>query len=578
MTHHLLLQNKHLITSPPLITLLKSCKSLTCFQQIHVHIIHKGLHNDNYLITNFISRFFDNFNKNNNNKNSVFCIDYPTSIFNIVDIRNDCLCNAFFKGVCDHSCLVFSLSIFSDLRVSGFCPDKYTFPPLIKRCSNEFNGLLGFGVHGLLIKYGIEDDVFVGSSLVDFYGKCRLLGDAQKVFDEISVRNVVSWTTLVVACVNFGELGIARKVFDDMPKRNSVSWNVMISGYVKQGELDEARRLFDEMPFKNVVSFTTMIDGYAKSGNMACAKVLFGQCLEKDCFLWSALISGYAQNGQPEEAVTTFMEMLRSKTRPDEFIMVSVMSACGQLGNLQLAKELDSYVMNRNSFDRCRPHVVAALVDMNAKCGNMDRAMYLFNSMPKRDLISYCSMIQCYSLHSQGSNAINLFHSMLSEGIVPDSVAFTVVLIACSRSRLVEEGYRLFDLMRNKYSITPSADHYACMVDLLGRSGHLEAAYDVLRAMPVELHPEAWGALLGACRLHSNTELAEVVARKLVEIEPCNGGNLVLLSNVYASADRWLDVSNVRDHMEGRGLRIMAGRSWVKSKEHISLTHLKDNS
>ncbi|KAL9234029.1 hypothetical protein vseg_008950 [Gypsophila vaccaria] len=562
MTHHHLITP--LITSPPLITLLKSCKSLQCFQQIHARIIHNGLHNNIYLITNFIHRFFDKFNPKNSDKYSVFCLNYVAKIFDVVELRNDCLCNAYLKGLCDHSCLTSVFSRLSDLRVAGFRPDKYTVPPLIKRCGIEFDWFLGFGVHGLSVKCGVVSDVFVGSSLVDFYGKCTLLGDARKVFDEMSVRNVVSWTTLIVACVNFGELGAARKVFDEMPKRNSVSWNVMISGYVKQGELGEARRLFDEMPVKDVVSFTTMVDGYAKRGDMGCARVVFGQSGEKDCFLWSALISGYAQNGQPEEAVKTFMEMQRSKIRPDEFIMVSVMSACAQLGNLQLARELDSYVMNRNSFDRCCPHVVAALVDMNAKCGNMDRAMYLFNSMPRRDLISYCSMIQAYSLHGQGDDAVKLFHSMVSEGIVPDAVAFTVVLIACSRSSLVEEGCRLFDVMRNKYSIPPSVDHYACVVDLLARSGHLEAAYDVLKATPVRLHPEAWGALLGACRLHGNTELAEVVARQLIEIEPCNGGNFVLLSNVYAAADRWLDVSNVRGQMEDRGLQIMAGRSWVK--------------
>ncbi|XP_074270345.1 putative pentatricopeptide repeat-containing protein At5g37570 [Silene latifolia] len=525
MTHH--------FTCPPLTTFLKSCKTLTDFKQIHVHIIQNGLQNDNYIITNFISHFFDNFNINNNKKIS---FDYPTSVFNAVVYPNDRLCNAFLKGCFEYSSLSFSLSVLSGLRVSGFCPD-----------CRELGCCVGFGVHGLLIKYGIDDDLFVGSSLVDFYGKCRLLGDAQKVFDEMPVRNEVSWTTLVMAYANDGELGSARRVFDEMPKRNQVSWNVMISGYVKKGELDEAKTLFDEMPCKNVVTFTTMVDGYAKSGDMASAEVLFNQCREKDCFLWSALVSGYVQNRQPDEAVRCFRKMRGSKTRPDEFIMVSVMSACAQLENLNLARELDSYVMNCSSFDRCRPHVVAALVDMNAKCGNIERAMYLFENMPKRDLISYCSMIQGCSIHGQGTNAVQLFYDMISEGIVPDNVAFTVVLTACSRSRLVEEGYRLFDMMKNNYLISPSADHYACMVDLLGRSGHLKAAYNILKSMPDGFHPEAWGALLGACRLHCNSELGELVARHLVEVEPYNGGNFVSLSKVDAKADRWVDVSNVRD-------------------------------
>lgn len=445
---------------------------------------------------------------------------------------------------------------------TGGAPDKYTFPPLIKRCSNELDAFVGVAIHGLLIKYGVEDDVFVGSSLIALYGKCKLIGDAQKVFDEMSVRNVVSWTSMLVGYVDYGDLVNARRVFDEMPKKNQVSWNAMICGYVKLGQLSSARKLFDELPSKNVVSYTAMIDGYAKCGDMASARVLFEECLEKDLVLWSSLISGYAQNGLPKEALRYFREMQLSNTRPDEYIMVSVMSACAQVGNMELANEIDLF-MNQSSFDLHRTHVVAALVDMNSKCGNMERAKSLFINMPKRDLVSYCSMIQGHALHGQGAHAVKLFYSMLSEGLVPDDVAFTVILTACSHAALVEEGYCLFDMMKSKYSITPSPDHYACMIDLLGRSGHLEAAYDLVKSLPVDKHAESWGALLGACRLHCDTELAEVVAKRLVELEPCNAGNFVLLSNVYAAADRWLDVSVVRNQMVDRGLRKIPGRSWV---------------
>ncbi|XP_021726545.1 putative pentatricopeptide repeat-containing protein At5g37570 [Chenopodium quinoa] len=539
-------------SSPPIITLLKSCNTLRCFQQIHVQIIRKGLEHDNYLISNFVSRCCSSFS----------LLQYATTVFNSVSCANTCLWNSLLKGHCNYSSLSSSLSVFSAMRASSEgAPDKYTFPPLMKCCANELDAFVGVGIHGLLIKYGVEDDVFVGSSLVDLYGKCRLIRDAQKVFDEMSVRNVVSWTSLLVGYVNSEDLVNARRVFDVMPKRNQVSWNAMISGYVKLGQLDSARKLFDELPFKNVVSYTMMIDGYAKCGDMSSANFFFEQCSVKDLVLWSALISGYAQNGLPYEAVKSFLEMKLSNTRPDEHIMVSVMSACAQVGNMKLANEIDSY-MNRSSFDLQRTHVVAALVDMNAKCGNMERARSLFDNMPKRDLVSYCSMIQGHALHGQGAEAVKLFYNMLSEGITPDDVAFTVILTACSHAALVEEGYCLFDMM-SKYSITPSPDHYACMIDLLGRSGHLEAAYDLLKSLPIEAHAECWGALLGACRLHCDTELAEVVANRLVELEPHNAGNFVLLSNVYAAVDRWLDVSNVRNQMVDRGLNKILGRSWV---------------
>ncbi|CAO2842900.1 unnamed protein product [Amaranthus hypochondriacus] len=546
MNHHL----------APIITLLKSCKTLQCFQKIHVHIITKGLHQNNYILSSFISR----------STFSSSLLNYATSVYKIVTRPNSCLSNSLLNAHCLHSSLSNSLSLFSSMRDSSCAfPDKYTFPPLLKCCANELAAFVGVGVHGLLIKFGVEHDVFVGTSLIDFYGKCRLIGDAHKVFDEMSVRNVVSWTSMVVGYVNFGDLDSARRLFDEMPKRNLVSWNAMVSGYVKFGQLSDARKLFDEMPIKNVVSYTTMICGYAKSGNMVLARNLFDECLEKDLVQWSALISGYGQNGLPDEAVNCFREMLLSNTMPDEYIMVSVMSACAQLGNLNLAKEIDLY-LSRSSFDHRRTHVVAALVDMNAKCGNMERAMSLFCEMPKHDIVSYCSMIQGLSIHGQGVDAVKLFYNMLSEGIIPDDVAFTVVLTACSRAALVEEGYCLFNMMRTKYSTIPSTDHYACMVDLLGRFGHLEVAYDLLKSLPVVDHAETWGALLGACRLHCDTELAEVVANRLIEIEPLNAGNFVLLSNVYAAADRWLDVSIVRSKMDSRGLKKIPGCSWVQVK------------
>lgn len=537
--------------SPPIATLLKSCKTLRSLEQVHVLIIRKGLEHDNYLTSRFVSLC-----------NSPSILPYVTSVFNRVSYPSACLWNSLLKAYCEHSTLLDSLSVLSAMRVYGAAADEYTFPPLIKCCSDELAIRTGVGIHGLSIKFGVESNVFVGSSLIDFYGKCKLPEHAQTVFDEMSVRNVVSWTALAMAFVNSGDLGNARRVFDTMPKRNRVSWNAMISGYAGLGDLSCARKLFDEMPFKDVISYTLMIDGYAKSGDMVSARYLFEQCPDKDTVTWSALICGYVQNGLPEEAIKFFLEMERCSAKADEFVMVSIMSACAELGCWDLAKWIDSY-MSRSSFELCRSHIAAALVHMNVKCGNMARASYVFNNMTKRDLISYCSMIQGLTIHGQGVGAVKLFYNMISEGITPDNVAFTVILTACSRSALVEEGCLLFDMMRNQYSITPSPDHYACIVDLLGRFGHLEAAYDLLKSMPVEPHAGAWGALLGACWLHCHTEVAEVVANRLFELEPLNAGNFVLLSNIYAGANRWVDVAILRNQMVDRGLRKIPGRSWI---------------
>ncbi|KAL3524489.1 hypothetical protein ACH5RR_017323 [Cinchona calisaya] len=541
------------LSSASILSLLRRCKTIRSLEQVHPHIIHKGCEQDAFLITEFISLCIA-FSSN---------LSYPTSLFERITQPNIYLWNTLVKGYCRHSSLTNSFWVFSRMKVAlDVTPDKYTFPPLIKNCANSLALREGRVLHGLILRCGTDCDVFVGSSLIDFYGKCKEIQCARQVFDGMPVRNEVSWTAMIVGYLNYGDPAEAKNLFDGMAKRNVASWNAMISGFVKLGNLKSARHLFDEMPERNAVSYTTMIDGYAKAGDMESARMLFEQLVEKDIISWSALISGYAQNGQPTEAIQMFYRMQFSSVKPDEFIMVSLMSACSQLGCLELAKTIDSN-MHGSSFDLRRVHIAAALVDMNAKCGNMDRASTLFEEMPTRDIVSYCSMMQGLSIHGRGLQAVALFDRMLKEGLVPDSIAFTVILTACSHAGLVEEGCRYFDSMVNEYSLEPSPEHYACLVDLLGRSGKLKTAYELLNSMPVKPHAGAWGALLGACKLHCDLELGEEVARRLIELEPLNACNYVLLSDIYAAANKWLDVSLMRLQIRERGLRKVPGRSWV---------------
>lgn len=441
-------------------------------------------------------------------------------------------------------------------------PDKYTFPLVIKACSSELNLRLGKSVHGLAIKHGVNFDVFVGTGLIDFYGKCKEVECARNLFDNMSDRSVVTWTAMIVGYLSVGDVEKGKRLFYLMPERNVPSWNALVDGLVKVGDLIGARKLFDEMPEKNVVSYTTLIDGYAKAGDLATARSLFDEAPFRDVVAWSSLISGYAQNGQPNEAVKLFLEMDSKDVKPDEFTLVSLMSACAQVGSLDLAKTVDS-IVSKSGLDIRRSHVVAALIDMNAKCGNMFRAELLFEELPNKDLVSYSTMIQGFSMHGQGKKAVDLFERMIRGGVTPDEIAFTVILTACSHAGLVEEGWHYFESMQNLYSIIPSPDHYACMVDLLSRAGQLDSAYKLLNSMPGEPHAGAWGALLGACKQYCNIELAELVKKRIVDFEPKNAGNYVLLSNIYAATGRWIDVHLIRKEMKERGVKKIPGRSWI---------------
>ncbi|KAL7119099.1 hypothetical protein ACP275_02G042300 [Erythranthe tilingii] len=543
-------------SSSAMLSLLRGCKTIRDFNQVHSHIIRGGCEQDHFLITHFISICAAVLPSN---------LSYPAAVFDCVTRPNIYLWNVLMKSYCQNSSLNECFSFFKRMK-SGLdvVPDKYTFPSMIKACSNVSALEEGRVLHGVTVRCGTDGDVFVGSSLVDFYGKCGQIDCARKVFDGMSVRNEVSWTAMMVGYLSFGDMAAAKSLFDEMPKRNTATWNAMIKGLVKLGDLNCARNLFDEMPVRNEVSFTTLIDGYAKGGDMAAARSLFDQLTHKDLFSWSALMSGYVQNGKACEALKAFSEMQDSNLKPDEFIMVNLMSACSQLGCSELAKWIDSYMKN-GSFDLRRAHVAAALVDMNAKCGNMERAASLFEEMPKQDLISYCSTIQGLCIHGFGSQAVHLFDRMINEGIRPDDVAFTVILSACTHAGLVDDGCRFFELMVNSYLINLTPDHYACMVNLLGKSGKLESAYELIRSMPVESHAGAWGALLEACRVNCDVDLGEVVASRLFELEPHNAGNYVLLSNIYAEADRWSNVFNVRDKMSKSGVRKVPGCTYVES-------------
>ncbi|OVA07096.1 Pentatricopeptide repeat [Macleaya cordata] len=563
-------RHHHQTSSPSFLsieTLFKKCKTLRNLQQIHARIIQKGLEQDNFLISQFVCLC-----------NSFSNITYAFSVFNRVSQPNLCLWNSIIKGHCEKSSLSNTISIFNRMKQSDMVPDTYTFPPLIKSCSKGLALREGKILHGLVVRYGVEADIFVRTSLIDLYGKCGEIKFARMLFEEMSERNEYSWTAMIVGYANFGDLGSARKLFDEIPCRNIASWNAMIDGYVKFRDFRSARELFEQMPKKNVVAYTSLIVGYAEVGDMATARFLFDQMPDRDIVVWSALISGYVQNGRPHEAVKIFFMMLGENIKPDEFIMVGLMSACSQVRNLELAKWIDSY-LTRISIDIRRVHVAAALIHMNAECGNMERATSLFEGMPKKDLISYCSMIHGLSIHGAGAQAVCLFDRMVAEGVTPDDVAFTVILAACSHSGLVEEGHRYFNSMKNDYSIVPSPDHFACMIHLLGRAGKLQEACELIKSMPEEPHAGAWGALLGACKLHSNVKLGEIVALKLFEIEPQNPGNYVSLSNIYAAIDRWYDVSEVRRRMKEKQLRKLPGCSWIddgffpfeQNQEHTNL-------
>ncbi|KAG2572033.1 putative pentatricopeptide repeat-containing protein At5g37570 [Panicum virgatum] len=540
--------------SPAVATLLGRCRTTRCVAQLHARIIRLGLHNHHALLARFAAAC-----------DALECPSVAASFITALLESHAAplrLRNAVLASLARHAPLHAALAEFNLLLRRGVRPDSFSFPCLLRACARASCIPAGRALHAAAIRLGVHADLFVRTALIQFYGRCGTACTARALFDQIDIPSDVSWTAIIVAYVNNGDIVAARELFDRMPQRNVVHWNVMVDGYVKCGDLEGARRLFDEMPDRTATACTSLIGGYAKSGNLEAARSLFDKLEDRDVFSWSAMISGYAQNGYPGEALMIFDEFQEQGIRPDELVVVGLMSACSQLGNARLARWIEDYIA-KYSIDVNNVHVLAGLVNMNAKCGNLERATVLFESMPVRDVFSYCSLMQGHCLHGSANKAVELFSRMLLEGFSPDNAVFTVVLTACSHAGLVEEGKKFFDMMKNVYLIAPSGEHYACLVSLLGCCGMLNEAYELIMSMPGKPHPGAWGALLGGCKLHGNIELGKIAAKKLFEIEPDNAGNYVSLSNMYANIDRWGDVSELRAEMTEKRITKIAGRTLV---------------
>lgn len=366
-----------------------------------------------------------------------------------------------------------------------------------------------------------------------------------RIFEEMRRTNVegnyVLFSSVLNACVNIPALEQGKQVHTHVIKSGldiymSVG-NALVDLYGKCGCVEDSRIAFDKIDARNVVS-------------------------------WGALIAGHVQNGYNEAAMNIYGQMRQEGIEASEYIFSSVLKACASLAGLEKGRQIHSHVI-KTMFDS-DVYVGSALVDMYGKSGTVGDACQMFDKMPQRNVVSWNAMIASCAQHGHGKKALNCFEKMQFDGFKPNYITFVCLLTACSHAGLVEKGMCYFNSMTQDYGIAPGAEHYACIVDLLGRAGLLGEAEKFMKSIPLKPTASMWGALLGACRVHGNTELGRRAAECLFELDPQNSGTHVLLSNIYAAASRWDDVAKVRSVMKDIGMKKEPGRSWigVKNKEH----------
>eukprot|EP01018_Ginkgo_biloba_P030321 Gb_23084 [translate_table: standard] len=557
-------------------SLLQVCadiKSLADGKLVHGHMLVTGIEQKNFLANKLVSMY----------AKCGSLVDGRLA-FDTMKKRNAFSWNVMITGYVVHDYCEEALTLYHQMQCAGFQPDNFTFPFVLKACGKLASLREGKKIHDFIITSGFEPNIFVNSALVDMYAKCGSSQLARQVFDKMSQRNVVSWTAMIAGYTQNGEGNEALKLFQQMQmeglKPNWVTIVSVLPASVLVASLQHGKEIHAYITRNEIESTVSLenalLDMYAKCGNIECARQVFERMIQRDVVSWNSIIAGYVQNGPANEALKLFNQMPSKSVKPDSVTITSVLPACARLGALQQGKDIHEQV-RRNGFESIIS-VGNALIDMYAKCGCIEFACQVFDGMLQRDVVSWTAIIAAYGMHGHGEDALRLFHDMQEVSLKPNHITFIAVLSACSHGGLVDEGWQYFNHMVRDYGISPGLEHFACMVDLLGRAGKLDEAYNFIKKMPIEPDAAVWGALLGACKIHSNIEIGQRVADHLLELKPGNAGFYVLLSNIYADAGRWDDVAKVRVIMKDSRVKKSPGCSWIEVENKVHTFLVGDRS
>ncbi|GFP84069.1 pentatricopeptide repeat-containing protein at3g22690 [Phtheirospermum japonicum] len=491
-----------------------------------------------------------------------------------------------------------AVSLFFEMVDEGIEPNEVTVTRVISSCAKLGDKDLGERVLDVVRGSRLKFNGVMVNALVDMYMKCGAENKAMQLFDERVDRNLVLYNTVMSNFVKLGKASETVNVFREMLEfgmkpdrvtmlsvitssdfrlgvqchayvlRNGLeNWdnigNSLIDMYTKSGKQEWACRVFDRMPDKTIVSWNSLLAGFARNGDVEFAEKLFDEMPERDIVSWNTMIGALVQQSLFRDAIGLFHCMQNEGIKADEVTMVSVASACGYLGALDLAKWTYNYI-EKNKI-KCNVRLSTSIVDMFARCGDPRSAMKVFNKMEEKDVSAWTAAIGATAMEGNGKRAVGFFYDMLGQEIIPDALVFSAVLTACSRTGLVEQGLQIFSSMKEEYGIDPHIVHYGCIVDLLGRAGFLDKALDFIKNMPVDPNGEIWSAFLGACRIHKNEKMAGLAA-EMITNKPASKktGLQILLSNIYASAGKWDDVAKVRMHMKEKGMKKIPGSSSIE--------------
>ncbi|MCL7037533.1 hypothetical protein MKW94_024175 [Papaver nudicaule] len=493
---------------------------------------------------------------------------------------------ALIAGSVQNGHFIPALKCFISMRRESIQPNDFTFPCVFKASAGIRAPLVGKQLHGLAVKDGLISDVFVGCSAFDMYCKTEFRKDANKLFDEMPIRNLVTWNAYISNSVLDGNTRDAISKFVEFRRvggsPDSITFCAFLNACADTSDILLGRQLHGFLirnGSDNDVSVGNgLIDFYGKCRQVEFSEIVFSGICKPNDVSYGSLISAYVQNHEEEKACVTFLKAQKEGFVPTNFMVSSVISACATLAGLEQGRSMHGLAV-KSCVDG-NVYVGSALVDMYGKCGSIEDSERAFFELPERNLVTWNSMLGGYSHQGNAEMALAVFKEMTEggDGVSPNYVTFVCVLSACSRAGRVKEGKEIFDMMRGRYQIEPGVEHYACVVDLLGKAGMVEDAYEFIKLMLIRPNVSVWGALLGACRVYGNPSLGKIAAENLFELDPLDSGNHVVLSNTFAAARRWDEATYVRKEMKDVGIKKGPGCSWIQVKNSIHVFQAKDTS
>ncbi|KAJ7536588.1 hypothetical protein O6H91_12G075300 [Diphasiastrum complanatum] len=479
--------------------------------------------------------------------------------------------NAMLQGYVKSNQAEKALILLSQMQREAVEPDVITFVGIFTACASTLALEEGRCFHASINNQrGWESDVFISACLIDMYTKCNSIEDACRIFSSMNSHDLVTWNAMISGYVKCGLVNMALALFSQMQREqvqpDKITFVSTLSACVSTESLEDGKQIHAQIIQRgwdsDIVIGSNLINMYGKCGSIEDACRVFDNMPIKDIVSWNAMILAYVKCDLAEKAIEVFREMQQKDVEPINTTFVGVLNACASLAALEEGRRIHTKVVERGLG--ADVYVSSCLVGMYAKCGSIEDAWKVFNNMPKRDVVTWNTMLGGYAMHGLGKEAIHLFENMFRENTDIDSTTFLCLLSTFNHAGQVDEGQFFFESMSSFYGVSASLEHYSCIIDLLGRSGFLDEAAIMIKSMPFQPDPSVWMALLGACRSHQNMKMGEIVAKRVLALDPESTSAYVLLSNIYAASGKWDHKSKVHDLRKERYVFKQPGHSWIE--------------